>query len=110
MRTLPLTYSGMPLVLQLVSDIVSRSLPERWLNPFSVISPSEKTLPARLNMEIIERMQTVISPQTFTPRAVYDGRKNMFAARQLPFGTSGEVCFNSVFCGRLLISSFFPSV
>ncbi|KAI0375597.1 argonaute-like protein [Pilatotrama ljubarskyi] len=55
-----------------------------------VISPSEKTLPARLNMEIIERLQTVIAPEVFTPRAVYDGRKNMFAARPLPFGTSGE--------------------
>ncbi|KAI0750722.1 argonaute-like protein [Daedaleopsis nitida] len=54
-----------------------------------VISPSEKVLPARLNMVIIRRLQEVVAPQVFTPRAAYDGRKNMFAARELPFGPSG---------------------
>ncbi|KAI0353623.1 argonaute-like protein [Trametes cingulata] len=66
-------------------------IPEANIHHYDVvISPSEKTLPARLNMEIIERLQTIIAPQVFTPRAVYDGRKNMFAARPLPFGPSGE--------------------
>lgn len=51
-----------------------------------IIRPDEKTLPARLNMEIIDRLQTKFAPQVFTPRAVYDGRKNLFAARELPFG------------------------
>ena len=60
----------------------------RRLTCYSVILPSEKALPARLNMEIIARLQTVTAPQVFTPRAVYDGRKNMFAARELPFGPS----------------------
>ena len=50
-----------------------------------VISPSEKTLPARLNMEIIKRLQEDVAPEIFTPPAVYDGRKNMFAPRLLPF-------------------------
>jgi len=40
-------------------------------------------------MEIIKHLQTVAAPQIFTPRAVYDGRKNMFAVRELPFGESG---------------------
>lgn len=39
-------------------------------------------------MEIITTLQTRIAPQVFTPRAVYDGRKNLFAARELPFGDS----------------------
>ncbi|CDO71261.1 hypothetical protein BN946_scf184908.g18 [Trametes cinnabarina] len=39
-------------------------------------------------MEIIKRLQGVTAPQIFTPRAVYDGRKNMFAARELPFGAA----------------------
>ena len=45
-------------------------------------------------MEIIDRLQTRVAPQVFTPRAVYDGRKNLFAARELPFGEarSQEVC------------------
>ena len=40
-------------------------------------------------MEIIKRLQFDVAPDVFTPRAVYDGRKNMFAARLLPF-PSGE--------------------
>ncbi|KAI9063285.1 argonaute-like protein [Trametes sanguinea] len=63
-------------------------IPEANIHHYDVISPSEKTLPARLNMEIVARLQTVTAPQIFTPRAVYDGRKNMFAARELPFGPS----------------------
>jgi eukaryotic translation initiation factor 2C len=51
-----------------------------------VISPSEKQLPLRLNMDIIEQLQLVTAPEIFTPRVVYDGRKNIFAIRQLPFG------------------------
>ena len=54
-----------------------------------VISPSEKQLPARLNMQIIERLQIHVAPAVFTPRAVYDGRKNLYAARELPFGETG---------------------
>ncbi|KNZ81482.1 Protein argonaute-2 [Termitomyces sp. J132] len=53
---------------------------------FLVISPSEKTLPARLNMDLIKALQVNVAPQIFTPRGVYDGRKNFFAARELPFG------------------------
>ncbi|TBU42174.1 argonaute-like protein [Dichomitus squalens] len=49
------------------------------------ISPSEKPLPARLNMEIVKRLQYDIAPEIFTPRAVYDGRKNMFTSHELPF-------------------------
>ena len=54
-----------------------------------VISPMEKPLPIRMNMEIVKRLQFDVAPDVFTPRAVYDGRKNMFAARLLPF-PSGE--------------------
>ena len=39
-------------------------------------------------MELIARLQTDIAPDVFTPRAVYDGRKNLFAPRELPFGGS----------------------
>ena len=55
-----------------------------------VIYPSEKTLPARLNMDLVTKLQTVVAPQTFNPRAVYDGRKNMFAARTLPLKNDSE--------------------
>lgn len=64
-----------------------------YLEKSTVITPSEKTLPARLNMDLIHHLQTVVAPQVFTPRAVYDGRKNMFAAATLPLpnGDWGEV-------------------
>jgi hypothetical protein len=39
-------------------------------------------------MDIIEQLQLFAAPEIFTPRVVYDGRKNIFAIRQLPFGPS----------------------
>ncbi|PCH41081.1 Piwi-domain-containing protein [Wolfiporia cocos MD-104 SS10] len=66
-------------------------VPDKVIHHYDgVIHPDEKKLPARLNMQIINRLQTVIAPQVFTPRAVYDGRKNMFASQELPFGNSGD--------------------
>lgn len=34
-------------------------------------------------MKIIDALQTQVAPGVFTPRAVYDGRKNLFAIREL---------------------------
>ena len=39
-------------------------------------------------MDIIEQLQLFTAPDIFNPRVVYDGRKNIFAIRQLPFGPS----------------------
>jgi hypothetical protein len=50
--------------------------------------PSEKVLPARMNMELITKLQND-EATIFTPKAVYDGRKNLFAIRELPFGPEG---------------------
>ncbi|KIJ56900.1 hypothetical protein M422DRAFT_23034 [Sphaerobolus stellatus SS14] len=66
-----------------------------FTNHFEVRTPSniihhydaiqvEKNLPAKLNLDIIKELQESI-PQVFTPKAVYDGRKNMFASKPLPF-------------------------
>ncbi|KAJ7641742.1 argonaute-like protein [Roridomyces roridus] len=55
-----------------------------------VISPSEKTLPARLNMDLFRRLQVNVAPQIFTPRCVYDGRKNVFSSRKLPFENGSQ--------------------
>ena len=66
------------------------------MKSFVVISSSDslRPLPARLNMEIIERLQTKVAPEIFTPRVVYDGWKNIFSPRQLslPSG-SQDVCY-----------------
>ena len=40
-------------------------------------------------MDLIARLQVDIAPEIFKPRAVYDGRKNLFAPRELPLGDSG---------------------
>ncbi|KAJ7682732.1 argonaute-like protein [Mycena polygramma] len=55
-----------------------------------VISPSEKTLPARMTMDLIRRLQFDVAPQIFTPRCVYDGRKNIFSIQKLPFDTGSQ--------------------
>ena len=56
-----------------------------WYLCATVIMPSEKVLPARMNMELITKLQED-NADIFTPKAVYDGRKNLFAAKELKFG------------------------
>ena len=59
-----------------------------WLHPIVVILP-EKPLPMARNFEIIDRLQTHVEPELFSRPGVYDGRKNMFMAFELPFGDTG---------------------
>lgn len=80
-----------PRIFYAIVDSVSRA----------VISPDEKKLPMALNFEIIKILQTAVEPNVFTPRAAYDGRKNLFASKKYDFGDVGEV--------RLLRSFFFHS-
>ncbi|KAJ8519388.1 hypothetical protein ONZ45_g3684 [Pleurotus djamor] len=84
--------SGRPIPIFVNSFVAT--IPDGLIYHYDVISPSEKTLPARLNMDLITRLQTVTAPQIFTPRGVYDGRKNMFIARELPFGDTGSQEFD----------------
>ncbi|KAI0921048.1 hypothetical protein AcV5_001233 [Taiwanofungus camphoratus] len=69
-------------------------IPEGVIHHYDVISGDEKTLPARLNMQLIKQLQEHVAPNIFTPKAVYDGRKNMFSARELPFGPTGSQEFD----------------
>jgi eukaryotic translation initiation factor 2C len=90
---------GRPLDIYVNSFVTT--IPEGVIHHYDVvISPSEKTLPARLNMALIKTLQTQVAPQIFTPRAVYDGRKNMFAIRELPFGGSSSQEFDVSFSER----------
>lgn len=54
-------------------------------------------------MELIDHLQKIDAPEVFTPPAAYDGRKNMFAPRELPLGDSGsqEVCHMRRFYSRM---------
>jgi eukaryotic translation initiation factor 2C len=56
-----------------------------------VIGNAENKNPARLNIDIIRSLQTTVAPGIFTPRGVYDGRKNMFTPRKLPFPGDADV-------------------
>ena len=60
-----------------------RSFPE-------IHSPSNKPLPARFNMELVETLQMKIAPEVFTTRVVYDGRKNIFSTKLLQFPSGSE--------------------
>ena len=58
------------------------------------MTPSEQTIPQRLTMQIMKKLQEVDQPQLFTPRAAYDGRKNLYAARELPFPSGSQEVFD----------------
>lgn len=53
-----------------------------------MIDPESESV--AFNIKVIKHLQTVVDPTTFNPLAAYDGRKNMFAARELPLGPSSS--------------------
>lgn len=42
-------------------------------------------------MDIIRSLQTTVAPGIFTPKGVYDGRKNLFTPRKLPFPGDADI-------------------
>ncbi|KAI0773448.1 ribonuclease H-like domain-containing protein [Irpex lacteus] len=68
-------------------------IPQDIIHHYDAMTPSEQTNPLTLNMELIRHLQEVVAPHIFTPPAVYDGRKNMFARQKLPF-TEGSMTFD----------------
>ncbi|KAF7789470.1 hypothetical protein EIP86_000416 [Pleurotus ostreatoroseus] len=68
------------------------TIPQSIIHHYDVMVPSEQTLPSRLTMQIMHALQTETAPEIFTPRAAYDGRKNLFSIRELPF-TEGTHTF-----------------
>lgn len=45
------------------------------------------------------KLQDAVAPGIFTPRAVYDGRKNLFSAEPLRIAEEGqEVCKYTLMC------------
>jgi len=89
--------AGQPVTVS--TNFFNIALPECNIHHYDVvISPSEKTLPARLNMDLIDHLQKIDALNVFTPPAAYDGRKNMFSPRELPLGPNGtqefDVCLS----------------
>ncbi|CAE6432989.1 unnamed protein product, partial [Rhizoctonia solani] len=73
--------SGQPLTV--TTNNFKITLPEATFHHYDDIK-TEKSMPIKWNQEVIRILQERIAPTVFSPRAVYDGRKNLFASRRLP--------------------------
>ncbi|KAI0068655.1 argonaute-like protein [Artomyces pyxidatus] len=79
--------------LEVYTNHFASEIPQSVIHHYDgtfVILPSEKTLPAALNFDIIKALQTEVAPNVFTPRGAYDGRKNLFAGSKFSFGDAAE--------------------
>ncbi|KAG5642852.1 hypothetical protein DXG03_002029 [Asterophora parasitica] len=76
--------AGRPIALHANSFVAT--IPGTVIRHYDAIDPSN--LPVRLNTILIKKLQMEVAPDIFTPLAVYDGRKNMFAPRELPLGAT----------------------
>ncbi|CAE6429216.1 unnamed protein product [Rhizoctonia solani] len=80
--------AGQPLTV--TTNNFKITLPEATFHHYDDIK-TEKSMPVKWNQELIRVLQERIAPTVFTPRAVYDGRKNLFASRRLPLaGGDGD--------------------
>jgi len=70
------------------------TIPEATFHHYDVEIKADKVMPAKFNMDLIRVMQGRIAPTVFTPRAVYDGRKNLFASRRLPLSGGDSQTFD----------------
>jgi len=85
----PPGYGQIGRTINVTTNHFQCEIPESVIHHYDVaILPHDKVFPLRFNMKLIDRMQTELAPDIFTPRAVYDGRKNLFAPRRLPFGNT----------------------
>ncbi|KAH9179678.1 argonaute-like protein [Lactarius sanguifluus] len=81
-------YDGMYLFSPRTDSLNSAS--HLLLHIAVVISPADRPLPAARNFEIIQTLQTQVEPALFARPGVYDGRKNLFTAYELPFESGGR--------------------
>ncbi|KAI6160674.1 argonaute-like protein [Pisolithus thermaeus] len=75
------------------SNFFNVTPPKKDIHHYDAIS-FKMSLPARLRMDLINHLMCVQAVDVFTPPAVYDGGKNIFAPRELPFGSDGTRNFN----------------
>ncbi|KAG9088958.1 hypothetical protein FRC06_001770, partial [Ceratobasidium sp. 370] len=82
---------GTPLTVTTNSSAVT--IPEVIFHHYDEIT-GDRVMPAKFNMDLIRVLQERIAPTVFTPRAVYDGRKNLFACRRLPLSGQDSQTFD----------------
>jgi len=71
-----------------VNSFAVNAVPQSTIFHYDVVVEPDR-LPARFNMELFKILQCE-EPQIFTPKIVYDGRKNAFAPRELPLGQTSR--------------------
>jgi hypothetical protein len=81
-----------PVIVPILSEITKPRAPPPA--PGGEPEPPEgrHPLPARRHLEIIDYLQTMLEPNLFTPRGIYDGKKNFFITREL--GDKRKVSLN----------------
>ncbi|KAF9460917.1 argonaute-like protein [Collybia nuda] len=88
--------AGRPIAVHVNAFVTS--IPDKVIYHYDAVistsNSSSTTLPARFNGELIKKLQTEVAPSVFTPKVVYDGRKNIFSTRLLPFGPSNAAEFD----------------
>ncbi|KAI0796707.1 argonaute-like protein [Abortiporus biennis] len=76
---------------QVFTNCYATSIPDSTIYHYDIaITPSEQTLPAKLCMDLIRHLQEVDHPDIFNPKAVYDGRKNMFSCTKFNIPETGQ--------------------
>ncbi|KAF8898225.1 ribonuclease H-like domain-containing protein [Gymnopilus junonius] len=67
------------------------TLPNKTYYQYDVFSPEEKIRNKRI--QLFHHLQTAVAPQTFNPRAIYDGRAIAYAPIRLPLANNGNGTF-----------------
>ncbi|TFK69591.1 Piwi-domain-containing protein [Pluteus cervinus] len=60
------------------------TIPQAIIHHYDVVIEPDAI--SRVKVLLIRELQEVVAPQVFTPKAAYDGQKNIFAARELSVG------------------------
>ncbi|KAH9006800.1 argonaute-like protein [Lactarius hatsudake] len=76
--------------IEVFTNNFATELDQGTIYHYDVISPADRPLPAARNFEIIQALQTQVEPAFFARPGVYDGRKNLFTAYELPFEAGGR--------------------
>ncbi|QRV87399.1 argonaute-like protein [Ceratobasidium sp. AG-Ba] len=83
----PATPGTLGTPLTVTTNNFAVTIPKTVIHHYDEIK-ADNIMPAKFNMDLIRVLQERVAPAVFTPRAVYDGRKNLFASRRLRL--SGE--------------------
>ncbi|KAF8608015.1 hypothetical protein BDV93DRAFT_285950 [Ceratobasidium sp. AG-I] len=59
------------------------TIPKATIYHYDVEITGTKKMPTKFNLDLIRILQEHVAPNIFTPRVVYDGRKNIFGSHKL---------------------------